>query len=147
MGDTYCLSYRRGGEPEAVECDQGMCIVPCRDELHLVDTVLRILAMVKLDIQDYAARRPWLDAIPQAAARIYLDPSELSALRRALHIVSSLARQLGDEATRAHADGLAKMIRDSLPGRPSDWVYALDRIMDRLLELQARLALKRGARP
>ena len=121
--------------------------MPCRDELHLVDTVSRILAMVKLDIQDYAAKRPWLDVLPQAAARVYLDRAELSALRRALYIASSLARQLGDEATRAHADGLAKMIRDSLPGRPSDWIYALDRIIDRLLELQARLAVKTSRAP
>lgn len=143
MGDTYCISYQQ--ESRAIDCEQGMCIVPCRDDLHLVDTLSRILAMIKLDIQDYARERPWLDALPQPAARIYLDRNEISTLRRVLYIVSSLARQLGDEATRAHADGLAKMIKDSLPGRPSDWIYALDRIMDRLLELQARLSASRAS--
>ena len=107
---------------------------------------MRLISMIKLDVQDYASKRPWLDLLPQGASRIYLDTSEISALRRALYIASSLARQLGDEATRAHADGLAKMIRDTLPGRPSDWIYALDRIMDRLLELQARLSASRGSR-
>lgn len=71
---------------KVIDCEQGMCIVSCRDGLHLVNTVSKMLAMIKLDIQDYASKRPWLDAVPQPAARIYLDQAGgFRALAAPLH--------------------------------------------------------------
>ena len=57
-------AYPTRQEFSAIDCDQDMRIVPCRDDLQLVDTLSRILAMIKLDMQDYAKERPWLDALP-----------------------------------------------------------------------------------